>query len=297
MILEVPANARQVRHGGNAEPVELRTVAYSRKHQGLRGLDRTGRQHNLARGFDPADCILPLELYAGDGVALDGQAINVGASQHGQVGLIHHRIEVAGGNVQPAAVADAHIGDRRAARTFLHDAVLVGEGRDAQGLCGLEEGRRNGAWIGSGLNEDLAAATAPLWIRNTVPVLDAPVDVEYVLVIPRLVAGLLGPVLEVVLVTASPDHPVDAGSSPNHLAHGLDDRAVVDARTAFGGEVPVKFAALIEEPSFGDQDAGFQILAARFEQEHLRIRVFSQASCHHRTGGAGTNDDIVIVGP
>jgi len=45
MILEVPADAGQVRHGGNAEPVELRTVAYSRKHQGLRGLDRTGRQH------------------------------------------------------------------------------------------------------------------------------------------------------------------------------------------------------------------------------------------------------------
>jgi hypothetical protein len=38
--------------------------------------------------------------------------------------------------------------------------------------------------------EDLAAATAPLWIRNAVPVFDAPVDVEYVPVIPRVVAGL-----------------------------------------------------------------------------------------------------------
>src|ERR1700682_2745781 len=178
MILEVPADARQVRHGGNAEPVELRTVTYSRKHQGLRGLDRTGRQHNLARGFDPADFILPLELYDGDGVSLDGQAISVGASQHGQVGLIHHRIEVAGGNVQPAAVADTHIGDRRAARAFLHDAVLVGEGRDAPELCGPAEGLRDGAWIGSGLNEDLAAATAPVWIQNAVPVLDVPADVE-----------------------------------------------------------------------------------------------------------------------
>src|ERR1700726_885063 len=92
---------------------------------------------------------------------------------------------------QTAAVADTYIGDRRAARTFLHDAVLVSEGRDAQGLCGSEEGRRDGAWIGSGLNEELAAATAPLWIRNAVPVLDAPVDVEYVLVIPRVVAGFL----------------------------------------------------------------------------------------------------------
>src|SRR5260221_2533559 len=221
MILEVPADARQVGHSGYAEPVELCAVAYSRKQQGLRGLDRPGRQNNLARGFDPADFILPLELYAGDGVALDGQAINVGGSQHGQVGLIHHRIEVAGGNVQPAAVADAHIGDRRAAGTFLHDAVLVGEGRDAQGLCGPEEGRRDGAWIGSGLNEDLTAATAPLWIRNAVPVLDAPVDVEYVPVIPSVAAGFVHPVVEVVLVTASPDHPIDAGTSPDGLAHGL----------------------------------------------------------------------------
>src|ERR1700674_5804389 len=217
MILEVAADARQVRHGGNAEPVELRTVADARQHQGLRGLDRTGRQHHLARGFDLADLTLPLELYAGDGVALDGQAIDVGAGQHGQVGLIHHRIEIAGGNVQQAAVADTHIGDRRATRTFLHDAVLVGEGRDPQGLCGPEEGRRDGAWIRSGLNEDLTAATAPLWIRNTVPVLDAPVDVEYVPVIPRLVAGFLRPVVEVVLVTASPDHPVDAGPSPDQI--------------------------------------------------------------------------------
>src|SRR5580700_7167410 len=235
MILEVPADARQVRHDGNAEPVELRTVAYSRKHQGLRGLDRTGRQDNLARGFNPADFILPLELYAGDGVARDGQATNVGARQHGQVGLIHHRIEVAGRNVQPAAVADTHIGDRRASRTFLHDAVLVGEGGDAQGLCGPEEGRRDGAWIGSGLNEDLAAVTAPLWIRNAVPVLDAPVDVKYVPVIPRVVAVFLCPVVEVVPVTAGPDHPVGAGTSPDGLAHGLDNRAVVDARPAFSG--------------------------------------------------------------
>jgi len=54
---------------------------------------------------------------------------------------------------------------------------------------------------------------------------------------------------------------------------------------------------VIEEPCFGDQDAGLQILTARFEQEHLRILVFSQASRHDRAGGAGTNDDVVIAGP
>jgi hypothetical protein len=42
------------------------------------------------------------------------------------------------------------------------------------------------------LNEDLAATTAPLWIRNAVPVLDAPLDIEYVPVIPLVVAGFRG---------------------------------------------------------------------------------------------------------
>jgi hypothetical protein len=64
----------------------------------------------------------------------------------------------------------------------------------------------------------MAAATAPMWIRNAVPVLDTPVYVAYVPVIPRVVAGFLGPVVEVVPVTAGPDHPVDAGSSPDGLA-------------------------------------------------------------------------------
>src|SRR6202035_2288443 len=45
---------------------------------------------------------------------------------------------------------------------------------------------------------------------------------------------------------------------------------------------------LIEEPSLGDQDAGLQIVAARFEQEHSSILLFSQAPRHNRAGGAGT---------
>jgi hypothetical protein len=51
------------------------------EYKDRRGLYRAGRQHDVARGFDPADCILPLELYASDGIVLDGQAINAGASQ------------------------------------------------------------------------------------------------------------------------------------------------------------------------------------------------------------------------
>ena len=151
---------------------------------------------------------------------------------------------------------------------------------------GLEEGGRDGAWIRSGLNEDLAAATAPFRIRSAVPVLDAPVDVEYVPVIPRLVAGFFGPVVEVVLVTARPDHAVDAGAAADGFAHRLDDRAIVDARAPLGAEVPVEFAALVEEPGLGDQDAGLQVLAACFEQKYLRIPVFGQASRYDRACGA-----------
>ena len=115
-------------------------------------------------------------------------------------------------------------------------------------------------------------------------------------VIPGIVAGFLGPVIEIVLVAARPDHAVDAGAATDGLAHGLRDRAVVDARATFSAEVPVEFAALVEKPGLGDQDAGLQILAARFEQEHLRVPVLGQASRHDRAGRARTDDDVIVVG-
>ncbi len=101
--------------------------------------------------------------------------------------------------------------------------------------------------------------------------------------------------IEIVLVAAGPDHPVDARAATNHLAHGLDDRAVVDLRAGLGSEGPVMFAALVEEPGFRDQNAGLQVCAARFEQQDLRARILGQAPSHDRTGGSRSNDDIVVA--
>src|SRR5437899_9545155 len=90
--------------------------------------------------------------------------------QQGQIGLVHYRVQVARRNVQPTTIADANVGDRRAARTFLHHAVLVREGGDAQRLGGLEESRRDRTWIGGGLHEGwlYVAAVIDLFSRRVV---------------------------------------------------------------------------------------------------------------------------------
>jgi hypothetical protein len=116
------------------------------------------------------------------------------------------------------------------------------------------------------------------------------------LVAPSLIARRPSPVIEVVLVAAGPDHSVDAGAAAEGLAGGLGDRAVVDARAALGAEAPVKLAALIEEPSLGDQDARPQILAACLQQQDKRIAIFGEAPRHDRAGGTGTDDDIIVAG-
>src|SRR3984893_3602127 len=191
--------------------------------------------------------------------------------QQGQIGLVHDRVQVARRNVQPATIADANVGDSRAARTFLHRPVLVREGRDAQRLGGLEESRRDRTGIGGGLHEDLAAATASFRIGGAMPVLDSPIDVEDMPIVPGIVASLFGPEIEIVLVTAGPDHSVDAGATAEGLAHGLNDRAIVDAWAAFRAEVPIELAALVEKPGLGNQDAGLQIAWQPLAQQNLRI--------------------------
>src|ERR1700724_277884 len=124
----------------------------------------------------------------------------------------------------------------------------------------------------------IAAPPASFRIGGHMPVLDSPIDVEDMPIVPGIVASLFGPEIEIVLVTAGPDHSVDAGATAEGLAHGLNDRAIVHAGAALRAEVPIELAALVEQPSLGNQDAGLQIIAAGLEQQNLRIAVLCQAT-------------------
>ena len=87
------------------------------------------------------------------------------------------------------------------------------------------------------------------------PILNAPVDVEDMRIAPGVVAGFLGPMVEIVLVSSRPDHAVYAGAAAQRLAHGLLDTPIVDGGAGLGGEAPVELGALVDEPSLRDEDA------------------------------------------
>jgi hypothetical protein len=72
-----------------------------------------------------------------------------------------------------------------------------------------------------------------------VPIFDAFVDIENVLVAPACISCFLSPMLEIVLMAPSPDHSVDAGSTAEGLAHRLMERTVVNGSTRLGGEAPI----------------------------------------------------------
>src|SRR5215813_5695347 len=113
------------------------------------------------------------------------------------------------------------------------------------------------------------------------PVFDAFVDFENVLVTPACISGFPGPLLEIVLMAASPDHSIDAGATAESLTHGLMERAVVHGSAWLGGEAPIHWAAHVEVPVLSDEDIRFQIHLTGFQQQDLVFRILRQPACNN----------------
>src|ERR1700754_1948075 len=67
-------------------------------------------------------------------------------------------------------------------------------------------------------------AATVVGVAETIPVLDATVDVEHGLLTPGVIARLRREVVPVGLVPASPEHDVDARPAAEHLTHIQLDR-------------------------------------------------------------------------
>src|SRR4029079_8958533 len=124
------ADAGQVVNHLDARALQIGAVADARMHQDLRRVDRAGGKDALARGRDLVHLAAPGELDAGRRLAFHADAVDLGAGQDRDVGLVEDRIEVVRRNIAPAPILDARVGDRAAARAFVHLAVVIGEARD-----------------------------------------------------------------------------------------------------------------------------------------------------------------------
>src|SRR5215813_4872685 len=101
--------------------------------------------------------------------------------------------------------------------------------------------------------------------------------------------------LEIVLMAASPYHPIDAGSTAESLTHSLMERAVVHGSARLGCEAPIHWAAHVEVPVLSDQDIRFQIHFTGLEQQNLVIRILRQPARNNGARRTGTDDDVVVT--
>src|SRR5262249_15988108 len=99
------------------------------------------------------------------------------------------------------------------------------------------------------------------------------------------------------LVTASPDHRVDARSAAQSLSHAQRNGAAVEVWVRLGLELPVSPASDIRDPLPRIRDTGYVIVATCLDQQHTDVGIFGQATRNYRTRRARSADDEVILRP
>src|SRR5258708_11954109 len=94
VVLEIPANAGQMLDDGNADTFQLGLVADTRLHEHLGCMDRTQRQHDLARGPDAMELASAQEFHASYFLLLKRQTRDQCLRQYSQVGAVHVGIDI-----------------------------------------------------------------------------------------------------------------------------------------------------------------------------------------------------------
>ena len=97
-------------------------------------------------------------------------------------------------------------------------------------------------------------------------------------------------------LTPHVDHAVDRRAPAEHLAARVREAAPVEARLGRGLHHPVGpgVAHAVQIPH-RNADPVVAVAPPRLQQEHSGARVLGQAIRKHAAGGAGTDDDVVVV--
>src|SRR5215469_3890735 len=111
-------------------------------------------------------------------------------------------------------------------------------------------------------------------------VLDAAINIKNRFIAPRWVLRFGCKGVPVVLVTASPDHAVDAGSTAQNLSHAHRNGAAIEVWVWPGVELPISLASDIRDPLAGIRDTGYIVVAAGLKQQDTYSRVFRETTCN-----------------
>jgi hypothetical protein len=118
---------------------------------------------------------------------------------------------------------------------------------------------------------------------------------QHVVVRPAGIAHL-APEVEILLLAANVDQPVDGAGAAQHLAARPGHLPVVHSRHRLGDEVPADLLVVdITIEAGRDMDPRVAILAAGLQKQHSRAGIGGKPVRHHATGRAGAHDHEIIV--
>src|SRR3982074_174357 len=188
------------------------------------------------------------DLHAARLLAAHDKSSDQGVTQHRQVRPVHVGKNIGTEYRLPHSVANSHVHDGGAALAFHHQPVLAWEGRNSNGACAFEHGRRPPIGVWRRLNKNRSARPAIFWVGRAMPIFNAAIDVQYRLIAPCGVPSLGREEIPVILVPARPRHEVDAGSTAKYLAHIQRNGASVKVWIRLAYKSPVTFAANVQSP-------------------------------------------------
>ncbi len=296
VVLQVGADAGEVRNDRQVEPAQGVGLADAGQHQELRRIDRAAAQDHFAPGareahraaagvFDP-DCAPAFEY----------DAQRQAARQHAQVGTPHGRPQI-GAHRAPATAAQRGLVHR--AEPFLPEAVHVAR----VGITGLlgcfDEGMKQRI-AHRGRRDRQRSAGAVVVVGSLQAVFAAHEVRQAVRVRPVGQSRPLRPAVVVERMAPDVDHSVDRRRAAQHPAARAIHPASVHRGLGFGVVVPV--VAVVRERHRKRRrhpDENAVIGPSGLQHGQLHIRVLAQAVGQHAAGRPGPDDHVVefLAGP
>ena len=297
VVLQVLADAGQVRDHRDAERGELGGVADAGELQQLRGVERAAGQHDPAcLDLDPPPGPV-LVADARDALAVEQQLRGEAARADLQVGPPLGRVQEGARHRQPPAAVDRALPGGEALRLR---AVDVRGEREARLLRGLEERLEQRVGDRAALEQLRAVVAAHRAGLADVAGLQ-PLEVgEAVRVVPGRHALFGTPPVVVRRVAALEDHRVDAARAAEQLAPRMRDAPAVQEGLRLGLVAPVVEAAPdghAERRGHLDGEVPPVVRAARLQQQHAVGRVGAEPVRQDGSCRSGADDHEVVLVP
>jgi len=293
VVLQIAADFRRIHLHGDAVAAQQFGRAHARQLQQLRRLQRAGGQQHLGVGLRPHRLAAPAfvhPFHAAADAAVDQQARDAHAGQHGQVGPAAHRMQERGGSAAAPASLE---GELVIAQAAVARAVEIGIGVEAGLQSGLDPVAAQRVVVAQVRDAQLAGA-AVVFARAAAVALGLAEVGQHVAIAPALRAGAR-PVVVIRVLAADVDQPVDRTGAAQYAAARPDDGALARLGLGLDRKLP-REARIVDraEVPHRQPQPEVAVLAAGLQQQYAAGRVGGEAVGQHAAGRAGADDDVVI---